>query len=377
MHVASSRTRFLDALYTAAIGATTWRPALEAFTELMDAPMGAINAYAPDKSDSGHGVTLNISDHIVEQSRSRWKASEPWTLRGYELLARDPGMMARGFVLHGASIVPPSQMIESAWYRDFARKIPMQDVMAVSATSNNGVIVSMSANTGSGALRLFSDDNHREALSVLEDFKRAMALHGQIMRQRSAQAIGAQWSGSPLPVVVISNGIVLQSNAAADKALEDGQLMTLLPGRRILFRDAALGDLVQMHERDRGTRLKTLMFRAPDTRRWLAQLVKLNQLAGSLIAATGVDDPAVMLVLTPLDMSSAGRAHALDSLSMFTATELQIAKLLLNGDSVADIGIRRRQSDDTIRWHVRNMMAKVGARSLADLHRMLALLIPM
>jgi DNA-binding NarL/FixJ family response regulator len=62
---------------------------------------------------------------------------------------------------------------------------------------------------------------------------------------------------------------------------------------------------------------------------------------------------------------------------MFTATELQIAKLLLNGGSVADIGIQRRQSDDTIRWHVRNMMAKVGARSLADLHRMLALLIPM
>jgi DNA-binding CsgD family transcriptional regulator len=82
------------------------------------------------------------------------------------------------------------------------------------------------------------------------------------------------------------------------------------------------------------------------------------------------------MILTPLDINAAGRAKVLQSLSLLTPTEREIASQLLCGDSVEAVARHRRLSTETVRWHIRNMIGKTGARNLADLHRILALLLP-
>lgn len=59
-----------------------------------------------------------------------------------------------------------------------------------------------------------------------------------------------------------------------------------------------------------------------------------------------------------------------------TTTERKIAVDLANGWGVTTIADERRLSLETVRWHVRNLIDKLGARNLADLQRTLALLLP-
>ncbi|MXO97330.1 alpha/beta fold hydrolase [Erythrobacter aquimaris] len=57
----------------------------------------------------------------------------------------------------------------------------------------------------------------------------------------------------------------------------------------------------------------------------------------------------------------------------FTLAELQIAKLLVEGKSPADVAVQRGTGVQTVRTQIKAMVAKAGAQSLIDLVRLLSL----
>lgn len=378
MQVEQSRDRFLDALYTAAVGATGWKPVLEAFTSIVDAPVGAINIHFPDQARSNHAESLNTSGSFMRRSQEYWLAKEPWILKGYALVAQDPLHGFNGFAFHGASEVPTTELLESAWYRDFGREFEMQDCLALNARASEGHFITVSANTGGKNIRLFKAEAVTLAETLKQDFCRALGLHVQLFSKIACATIASQWGMSTLPVLVLQGGVIAHANAAAEAALAEGDIVSEAGARtrRIEFVDADLSDLARTHQHSTEGRHASTIATGRSGSRWLAQCVRFNRLAGSLLGNAGVEDPAVMLTLTPLDRHAAGRGEALQSLSLLTATEKQIAHCLLCGDRVADIARARRQSIQTIRWHMRNMISKTGSRNLTDLHRILALLLP-
>jgi len=377
MQTANPKDTFLDALYSAALSASGWMPALKAYAELIDAPFGAVNVHVPNQVTSSHVESLNTSTSFMKRSREHWLAQEPWVLRGYEIIAKDPLRTHRGFVFHGASEVTTSDLLESAWYQDFGREYYLQDCLSLSAASSDGVMITLSGLTGTKSLRLFSDKQRTLTIQMLSEFRRAVALHARLSRRHTIEGTATQWSSSSLPVIMMRAGKIVHANAAGEAALECGDIIALRPGRNIRIIDPMLSDLAKSHELAGASAQATLVATATSGERWLAQLMRVNQLAGSLLAAAGADEPAVLMILTPLDNRAAGRMKVLQSLTVLTPTERQVASQLLCGDTVVSIARHRRQSAETIRWHIRNMIEKTGAKNLADLHRILALLLPL
>jgi DNA-binding CsgD family transcriptional regulator len=376
MQPASPQDQFLDTLYSAALGATGWKPALAAFASMIDAPIGNINVHFPDRIEYRHAEILNTPESFSQRSRDYWMMHDPWVRQGYLNISRNPSLLRNGFVLHGASEVPTNQFLNTAWYRDFGREYYLQDCLSLSATSG-GMVVTISGLTGSRDLRLFSDEQIGIARRTLSQFRRAVGLHSQLARRQTIDSANAKWGTSTLPVIMLRASRIIHANAAADAELERNDLIARLPGNGIRILDPSLADLAKTHERAATTAQATLVATAQNGERWLAQLIRINQLAGSLLAAAGADDPAVLMILTPLDINAAGRAKVLQSLSLLTPTEREIASQLLCGDSVEAVARHRRLSTETVRWHIRNMIGKTGARNLADLHRILALLLPL
>lgn len=377
MQFEEARSTFLDTLYSAAVGATGWRPVLETFAEIVDAPMGSINVWNPHAASTNHATTLNTSESFQRRSQEYWLAREPWAIRGFEMVAQNPVKAQKGFVFHGASEVPSATLLESAWYRDFAREYEMQDCLGLSARASEGHFISVSGIVGGRTGTEFSSDKVKWAQALRGDFGRALKLHVELSRQNARNSATAQWQSTPLPVVVLREGTLLQSNEAALFALEAGDIISHARGNKVSIIDAALASLVKSHHRNDGDQFATHIATGRSGARWMAQLVRFNQLAGSLLGSAGIDDPAVMLALTPLDGAATLRHRSLMAFSILTSTEKQIAHELLNGESVTGIAHSRRQSEETIRWHVRNMIAKTGSRNLADLTRTLSLLLPL
>jgi DNA-binding CsgD family transcriptional regulator len=98
---------------------------------------------------------------------------------------------------------------------------------------------------------------------------------------------------------------------------------------------------------------------------------------GTILHKIGADDPAILLVLTPLDLDASGRAEALHALHGLTRVERRMATDLVSGMSVSAIAEARNLSVQTVRWHTKNLIEKIGAQSLSDLQRILALLLPL
>lgn len=377
MQLEEARGQFLDSLYAAAVGATGWRPVLETFASIMDAPNGAINFWDPYQTRCNHAESLNTSETFQQKSQDYWLAHEPWARRGFEMVAQNPARARKGFVFHGSAEVPTSHLLETPWYRDFAREYDMQDCLGLSACTTQGHFISVSGITGSKRGRLFTADAVSLAKMLKSDFGRALTLHIELSKQRARSSASSQWQSTPVPVLVLREGTILQANEAALEAMESGDIVKKSRGKGVLIADATLANLAKTHQYASGTPHATHLATGRSGTRWLAQLVRFNQLAGSLLGTAGIDDPAILLALTPLDTAAETRKLALQSLAILSPAEKEIALCLLNGDSIAKISRTNRKSEETIRWHVRNMIEKTGCRNLADLTRTLSLLLPL
>jgi DNA-binding CsgD family transcriptional regulator len=366
---------FLDALYSAAVGATGWRSVIASYIALLDAPRGTLNIHDFARGASVHSEWLNLPDDHVRRSQEYWIAQEPWMTAGRAMIAQDASLRRRGFVCHGDSMVPSAKMIESPWYRDFGREEELQDVLAVTAFVHEETAICLSSNTGGRTLRTFAREKVELAGRLVDDVRRAFKLHVQMAREQAAGGALVHWRSTELPVLIVKSGRLESCNAAAERIF--GAAGIIGAGHKFSIFDATLDVVLKAHEHDTGSRHRSLVAFGRGGSRWLAQLVRFNRLSGSLLASIGADDPAVLLTLTPLDQDAAGRTKALATLARLTATEREIAYHILNGESVRAIARERRLSVHTVRWYVRNLIEKTNARNLADLQRILALLSPL
>jgi DNA-binding CsgD family transcriptional regulator len=251
----------------------------------------------------------------------------------------------------------------------------VQDFLATTGVGTGMRGLSIAANTGGHPPATYSDEQARLAASVGPDVQRAIALH--IKSSAGGQILSAtpSYASMTLPVLAIHERFVLTANAPAQQELDRGRLLRS-QGGRLVAQDPELARMLVAVARQDENHQMSMVATATDGSRFLAQAVRFNQLRGSLMAAAGADDPAVMLVLTSLDQGTAGREAAIRALGSFTPVEHAIAMALVNGQSIEDIARERRASVQTIRWHLRNMSDKTGQSGSKGLTRMLTLLLP-
>lgn len=375
MQADTRQDEFLDHLYAAAVGAGEWQDVVAAFTRLVGGHGGLINVY-----DVPTGSVRTVEWHNFDQNHiaaldAYWQSREPWSRAGLEQIATHPEMLVNGFVSRGSSLVPQKELLASEWYNEFAGASLIQDCLSTVGVSNGVKGLALIANTGGRPPVTYSTEQIAIAASVQADIQRAINIHVSAADSNQILAAAPGYLQMKLPVLAMQERRILTCNPAAMEELERSRLIRRVAGKLFAV-DASLDRMMASISRRDAVPQMSVVATGLDGSRFLAQAIRFNRLRGTLMAAAGGDDPAVMLVLTSLDDGVAGREAALRALSCFTPVEHAITSSLVNGQSIEDIARDRKASVQTIRWHLRNMSAKVGEHGVKGLTRLLTLLLP-
>jgi len=109
---------------------------------------------------------------------------------------------------------------------------------------------------------------------------------------------------------------------------------------------------------------------------WLVQLSRHQTAAASPLLADTANSSQVVIALTPLAEASGSRGALIDGFVDLTPTERAVLSAFVDGKDIASIASEMQRSIETVRWHVRNLFAKLGVNSQADLTRLGSLLLP-
>lgn len=177
--------------------------------------------------------------------------------------------------------------------------------------------------------------------------------------------------------VIDGRGTLMQSNASADDLLARGDIVRLRGGELRLGRCAGadpLADLLaelvapELHEDTDSVRCLSVRDVADGE-----LLVTAVRMAGIPRA----DAPAAVIFLRRTgEARPIFRSHHLRDLFGFTPAEARVANALLAGERVEEIAARLGVRADTVRGHVKRMLAKTGTRRQSDLVGRLASAVP-
>jgi DNA-binding CsgD family transcriptional regulator len=189
----------------------------------------------------------------------------------------------------------------------------------------------------------------------------------------AAAYVGLQMFEHNPTAMLITHGRAVERANAAAAALLEGARPIAVAGGRLRFDDTRVQDAFEALSRaeHQGDARRTFAFvvEGAEGRTFIAQL----WLAPRQPHEAG---EAVIVALTPFSGASQPREAMLAGFTELTPTERTIFAAFVDGDDIASIAARMDRSVETVRWHVRNLFAKLGVNSQADLVRLGALLLP-
>lgn len=228
------------------------------------------------------------------------------------------------------------------------------------------------------------DEDERRRMDVFFAHARAALRQrrwlAQIERERDA-ALAWMDCWSDATFVLDAHGNVVIANLVAERMLHAGDCLALRAGK---LRPARANDVdwvtaalraVLSEARERGieaTRCLNVPGR-PGAGNLNAVLTTLPPAHGRQAGAA----PQVALILRDLRQALPHfGAEQLRELFGFTAAEARVANALLQGNSVEEIALATSVRRDTVRAHVKRMLAKTGTRRQSDLQKLLVKALP-
>jgi DNA-binding CsgD family transcriptional regulator len=200
----------------------------------------------------------------------------------------------------------------------------------------------------------------------------------QVERERDA-ALAWMDCWNDATFVLDAQGRIVIANVMAEKLLRNGELFTLHEGRLRPLR-AAESDWLEPALREvvaagrsgaQGTRCVAIPHRSGQP--------PLHGVLTSLPPAAGHGAQGIQVALILRDCGQSTPRFAADQLRDlfgFTVAEARVANALLGGRSVEDIACQSQVRCDTIRAHVKRMLAKTGTRRQSDLQKLLVKALP-
>jgi len=222
-----------------------------------------------------------------------------------------------------------------------------------------------------------------EQLQMLADhLRRSLELHARLRQPPDLRRQLDFWSSSDVCLVVVQDGAITHTNASATRALDTGRGVSR-EGETLRFVDAHIEERFQafsrsLHGSSCGAPLTLkLLSGGPDGDRALVEISAVHDF--SRHDQEGLHDcgEGILILVTFVDDAGAGRARAIDSLTALTPTEREILTALAGGETVESLASRQERSAHTLRWHVKNIIAKTGSASLTDAVRLASLLVPL
>lgn len=232
-------------------------------------------------------------------------------------------------------------------------------------------------------LSLTSKTLSTEQLQMLADhLRRSLELHARLRQPPDFRRQLDIWSSSDVCLVVVQDGNITHTNASATRALDSGRAISR-EGATLRFMDAPIEERFQafsrsLHDTSRGAPLRLkLLSGLRDGDRALVEISAVRDFKKHDQEVQHDCGESILIVVTFVDDAGAGRARAIDALTALTPTEREILTALAGGETVESLAARQDRSAHTLRWHVKNIIAKTGSASLTDAVRLASLMVPL
>ena len=357
-------------IYDANLEPEGWRLLLERLADALGAGSGHLLFHRTTSPDGAILLTCGTDPEGARAYGEYYGALDPWAKVGRWQQAFVPGR-----VHLGSDLVPHRKLVKTEYFNDFARRFGVVQLLAVTLLASDGVWSSVSFNRPEAAPSFGEEE--RELLHLLvPHLQRALAIESRLTGLRSAQK-AAEETIERLPFAVLvlrPDGHVLFCNglARAIIGMNDGLRLTG-KGLSAAMADEsrALAALIRSAAEPRqvvvGSAGGVMRVSRPSARESIIVNVMrldphelLRPDPGGCAVAVILHDPEQRLTVAP---------DSLRAMFGLTPTEASLASDVASGLSLGESAKRRGVRESTVRWHMKRVLAKTGARTQADLVR--------
>lgn len=361
--------RITPLFYDAAFDSSRWPDVLELLAERFGARVVQLNV---GRYDPAAGVAVLLATHIWPPDPA--SMARYLTFGGH--VTDDPRLAAAMRVpnrpVSRRDLVPDDDWYTSRIYRELFEPGGVDDHLGFTILDEGSDFAAALMLARPPDAPVFDPDDVDRLHLYIPHFRRA----GRVMLRTVAAEDIAVALVSALDAIDIATfvidgvGRVALQNAAAralavsgDVTLVGGKLSAADPVTRAALRQAI--DRATCETAGKGGVESVVIHRA-DGR--LGLLATFRRLDGTIALAGDVDATAraIVFIVDP-ERQSETREEALQRIFGLTAAEADVARRFVDGASVRQIGAETGRSYETVRWHLKQVMGKLGVRRQTEL----------
>lgn len=362
----------LAPLHEAPDDADAWETALQGLARAVPCEQGALVERLGCAANSTFGLTIGTDPAFMREYAQELHRCDPF--------AHEDAM--RALIRNGRAMLSH----DLPHRRDPLDPTPHARFLERDGTVLHGLGGAFSTGYGSHAhvwllrerAHAFDSAEHRCVDIFLSHARAAMQLRHRVAhmeRERNA-ALALLDAGCDPMFVLDEQARMSLANEAAERMLREGDLLAqrgdVLRAGRVLEQDwvlPALREALDASRRHGGT--DTLCIAVPGQAE--------DPLVYAIFAPLVLEPGQVRVALIVRDLrrlSPRFDARQLQRLFGFTRTEARVANALLAGRRSEDVAVAWQVRSDTVRAHVKRMLAKTGTRNQSELQKLLLRLLP-
>lgn len=364
MAPAESLDDLVHRIYDAAVQPALWQEFLQALSHTLASESSVFHLQRLGWEQQGRVVAAVGVDERAQRSYDEYYASvNVWTRRGGQ-------MLREGAVLTGEMVCPNSEVERSEYYTDYLRPLGLFHSLASIASADKDTVLIVSC-LRSKALGTFDEDALGIVRALTPHLKRAAHIHRRLsdvdlLAHAQARALDVL----PMGVLLFDGRIrLLMANQRARDVVRAADGLTLdrgAPNAHLPAEAAKLKALLaRAVGRVDGSRTGGVMrvSRTSGREPYEVLVIPLTAPMDGL-RPWGEPSAAVFVVDTadhgPVD------TDVLRELYGLTASEVRVAAALAAGLRVEEIADQRHLTRESIRWLVKQVLHKTGARTQAQ-----------
>ena len=352
-----------------------WQRALGALTHAIPCAHANLVERVGGAASADLGFVAGTDKRFLDEYRREFHRVDPFAREDVVERLQDLGRVA-----YSSDVLRDADLLHSPYYQHFLTRHGdlfhgLGGSFAISEQANAHLWLMRPRG------RAFDDEDRRRLDVFFSHARAAMRQRRwltQMKRERDAALAWMDCWGDP-SFVLDGQGRLLIANLIGERLLRNGELLALQQGRVRAGRSSendwfapALAALIQQRRRRDGDATRCVALPRAGARPLYAVLTVLPD-------SHGPDDHGPRIALTLRDPAQARPqpdAGQLRDLFAFTTAEARVANALLGGQSVEDISRESQVRRDTVRAHVKRMLAKTGTHRQSDLLQLLVKTLP-
>lgn len=358
----------IELVYAAACDPSEWQGLLAALSEAMGGSGADIASFNPAQSEN-HQVSVGVGifgPEFRQEYLTSFRRSDPWFLR-----AQSQGLFRTGVVGIGEALLPTSELERTEFHNEFGKRHEFIGGLSgvIAADGTVGAAISIARRMQ----RPFGAREARLLCVLMPHLQRAFQVHTRLAeadaRERGLrEALDQMATGA---ILVAEDGAVLFANQSARDTLAHADGLTIdqctLRGPRAKDTSAIRTLIRGAAQTGAGGGLLSggvLTIGRPSGKRAL-QLV-VSPLPSSADALIMPRARAIVLIADP-DQTREPDVTLLRRLYGLTRMEAEVARLLLQNESVQEIGDALGVRANSVRFHLKQLFAKTDTRRQSQL----------